>query len=247
MVPANPATHGGRPDREKAVYTPEAGQSPLVVWAALLWVLPQLLRLGEWWSVAPAAVIGLFVVWSGVTTAVGSSSWYRLGLDGRLIAPTGVGHGSRVLNAACGTGSLAVSFAKAIGSGEVYATDRAKPSKRRTDPLQRTRDNVRIEGVDAIVRVQEADPLALPFKSGYFNAVGSRYGVSRERRGRRGAMLELLRVARPGAYLVLAESLPVALWLRYVVLPPLAAEYRVGDVRLSRFHYTALVFAQKLS
>ena len=37
------------------------------------------------------------------------------------------------------------------------------------DPAKRTRENVRIEGVDHIVRVQEADPLALPFRSGYFH------------------------------------------------------------------------------
>jgi hypothetical protein len=56
----------------------------------------------------------------------------------------------------------------------------------------------------------------------------------------------MLRVMKPGGRLVLAESVPVALWLRYRVLPPVVAQYKVNDVRLSRFRFTSIVSAQKL-
>lgn len=231
---------------EKAVYGVETSQSPFLVWAGLLWLLPQLLRYSEWWSIVPAVIIGVYVVWNGVTVAIGSTAWYRLGLDNRLIALAGAGRTCRALNAVCGTGSLAVSLGKVIRSGEVMATDRWKPTKRVPDPSKRVRDNVRIEGVGNIVRVQEADPLALPFKAGYFNVVGSRHGISGTRKEKRKTFLEMLRVLRPGGYVVLAESLLVALWLRYRVLPPLMSDYKVGDVRLSRFHFTPIISAQKL-
>jgi SAM-dependent methyltransferase len=231
---------------EKAVYTSESAQSPFMAGVALLWVLPQLVRLGAWWSSILAIVIAVLAVAGAAATVIAASSWYRLGLDGRLIALGNVGRSSRALNAMCGTGSLAVSLGKEIRQGEVFATDRWKPGKKTPDPAKRTRDNVRIEGVEHVVRVQEADPLALPFKSGHFNFVGSRFGLSGTRKRRREAFMEMLRVLRPGGYVALAESLPVALWLRYRVLPPLMREYRTGDVRLSRFHFTAIISAQKL-
>jgi ubiquinone/menaquinone biosynthesis C-methylase UbiE len=59
-------------------------------------------------------------------------------------------------------------------------------------------------------------------------------------------LLEMLRVMKPGGRLVLAESVPVALWLGYRVLPPLVAQYKVNDVRLSRFRFTSIISAQKL-
>jgi len=232
---------------EKAVYTAESSQSPFMVGLALLWMLPQLIQLGTSWSRTLSLVIGLFVVAGSATMIVTSTPKYRVGLDNRLISLAGLGRGSRALNAMCGTGSLAVSLGKEIRQGEVVAADRWKPRKRMPDPAKRTRENVRIEGVDHIVRVQEADPLALPFRSGYFHYVGSRFGLSGARRRRREAFIEMLRVLRPGGYVALAESLPVALWLRYRVLPPLASGYRVGDLRLSRFRFSPIVSAQKLS
>jgi len=231
---------------EKPVYGVESQQGVLLALPALLWFLPQLIGEGAPWRIVPAILLGVFVVWGGVVSAIGSTSWYRLGLDSSLIALAGVGRTCRALNAVCGTGSLAVSFARAIGSGEVVATDRWKPTKRVPDPSKRTRDNVRIEGVDHVVRVQEADSLALPFKAGYFNVVGSRYGISGARKDRQKLLLEMLRVMKPGGRLVLAESVPVALWLRYRILPPLVAQYKLNDVRLSRFRFTSIVSAQKL-
>jgi SAM-dependent methyltransferase len=231
---------------EKPVYRGETQQSALLAFPALMWLLPQFLGEGGTWRVLPAILISLVVVWGGVATVISSTSWYRLGLDSHLIALAGMVRTSRSLNAACGTGSLAVSFAKAGGSGEVVATDAWKPTKRVPDPSQQVRDNIRIEGVGHIVQLQEVDPLALPFKAGRFNVVGSRFGISGARQDRRQMLMEMVRVIRPDGHLVLAESLPMALWLRYRVLPVLAADYKVSDMRLTRFHFTPIISVRKL-
>ena len=198
----------------------------------------------------PMALLPLpFVLYLGVsavTSLIGSTAWHRNGLNERIIALCPSGRGRKMLNAVCGTGSLAVAFGKAIGSGEVWATDQWKATKRVPDPAQRTRDNIRIEGVDGIVRVQHADPLTLPFKAGYLNAVGSRYGIQNTRKDKRKAVIEMLRVLRPGGSLVLAEGLLTALWLRHRILSPMERNYKVSAVGISRFHFTFIVHATRL-
>ena len=231
---------------EKAVYSPESSRSAFFLLAMALWLLPQLARQAGEWRILPAIIVAVFVAASGVTSAISASTWYRNGLDSRLMQLARVGGSCRALNAFCGTGSLAVALGRAIRSGEVVASDQWKATKKMPDPSQRTRDNVRIEGVAHIVTVQEADPRALPFKPNRFNVVGSRFGFSGVRKDRRQMVLELFRVLKNGGSLALAESLPVALWLRYRVLPPLIRDYRVTDVRLSRFHFTAIVSATKI-
>ncbi len=231
----------------KPHYEFEAPRELLAVLPALLGLVPLLVSRGQLWYAIPLiGLIALCLVWSSVTFIVGSTAWYRTGLDRRLIELSRAGRGCRVLNAICGTGSLAVSFAKVLRPAEVWAVDRWKPTKRLPDPSKRTRDNIRIEGVDDVVQVRNADPLNLPFKSGHFTVAGTRYGISNTRKDRQKTVLEMLRALRTGGTIVLAETLPTALWLRYMVLAKLARDYRVGAVSLSRFHFTFIVSAQKL-
>lgn len=233
--------------QEKPRYDFEAPRNLITLLPAALGFLPLAARGNAPWISAVAFVIILLILaWGSATAVIGSTNWYRIGLDERLIAVSRVGRNARVLNAVCGTGSLAVSFARMVKPLEVWATDQWTPSKGKPDPSRRLRDNIRIEGVADAVQARDADPLGLPFKARHFNVVGSRYGISSSRKHKQKVLLEMLRVLRPGGRIVLAESVPMALWLRYFVLARLFNEYKVGDVSLSRFHFTAIVAAQKL-
>ena len=211
----------------------------------LLAMFTALGNFGGPWAVLPLLAI-LYFVWTALTSLIGATDSYRLGLDRHIIELSTLRRGGRALNAVCGTGSLAVSFAKYMRSGEVHATDQWKPTKRNPTPSKRTRDNIRIEGVHDIVTVHDVDPLNLPFKTNYFNAIGSRYGIQNVRRKRKAVVLELLRVLRNGGSIVLAEGLPRALWLKYRVMRPLEREYRLSDVNLSRYRFTFIVSARKM-
>ncbi len=232
---------------EKSRYEFEAPRTLITLLPAAFGFLPLLAGGDTSWIAVPVfALILLVLVWGSATQVIGSTTWYRLGLDERLMVLSRAGRGSRVLNAVSSTGSLAISFVRRVKPLEVWATDQWTPTKRKPDPSRRLRDNIRIEGVEDAVQVRDADPLNLPFKVRYFNVVGSRYGMSNTRKHKRQALTEMLRVLKPGGTLVLADTLPVALWLRYRVFARLSREYKVGDVSLSRFHFTAIVAAQKL-
>jgi len=235
----------GQPAEEKPKYGFEGTTQSVAFLPALLGVMTLLSDLEGAWNLLPLGFV-LYFGWGSVTTLIGSTDWYRNGLNQLLVETSRVGRTSKALNANCGTGSLAVAFGKALSKGEVWATDQWNPTKRSPDPSRRTSDNIRIEGVENIVRLRDADPHELPFKAGYFNAVGSRYGIQSTRKGKDKALLEMLRVLRPAGRLVLAEGLFTALWLRYRVLPRLAREYKACNARLSRFHFTFIVTAEKL-
>jgi demethylmenaquinone methyltransferase / 2-methoxy-6-polyprenyl-1,4-benzoquinol methylase len=116
------------------------------------------------------------------------------GLDGRwrrLAAGAVVRPGDSVLDAACGTGDLAVAARKA-GAGEVTGLDfspRMLERARRKDPA---------------LRWVQGDMLALPFADGTFDAATVGFGV-RNVADLELALRELRRVLRPGGRLAILE------------------------------------------
>jgi precorrin-6B methylase 2 len=242
----------GRRDREEDRQVPEktsygfegSGQSTAIL-SALFLSFAFFRDLPEPWSL----LLVPFTVYVGVVSicmVIGMTDWYRNGLDARIIDVLQMGRGSRPLNIVCGTGSLAVAFAKFIRKGEVRACDQWTPAKRNPDPARRTRDNVRIEGVDDIVLMDSIDPPTLPYKASTFNVAGSRYGITNTRKGKKHLVHETLRVLKSGGRLALAEGLVMALWLKYRVLRPLEHDFKVSDIQLNRYHFTWIVSAQKL-
>jgi demethylmenaquinone methyltransferase/2-methoxy-6-polyprenyl-1,4-benzoquinol methylase len=117
-----------------------------------------------------------------------------VGLDGRwrrLTAEAVVRAGDGVLDAACGTGDLAIAGLKA-GAGEVTGLDfseRMLERARRKEPR---------------VRWVQGDILALPFEGGTFDAATVGFGA-RNVADLELALRELRRVLRPGGRLAILE------------------------------------------
>ena len=116
------------------------------------------------------------------------------GLDGRwrrLAAAAVVHPGDRVLDAACGTGDLAVADRKA-GAGKVSVLDFSE------------RMLARARRKDASIDWVQGDMLALPFADGTFDAATVGFGV-RNVADLELALRELRRVLRPGGRLAILE------------------------------------------
>lgn len=230
---------------ESASYGFEGSRESSVFFPVLLALMASFRSFGGPWVILPLLALAYFA-WTALTSLIGATEAYRLGLDRHIIELSTIRRGGRALNAVCGTGSLAVSFAKHMRTGEVHATDQWKPTKKNPDPSKRTRDNIRIEGMQDIVTVHDVDPLNLPFNMNYFNAVGSRYGMQNIHRKRKESALEMMRVLRSGGSIVLAESLPWALYLKYRVMKPMERQYRLSDLQLTRHRFTFVVSARKM-
>jgi demethylmenaquinone methyltransferase / 2-methoxy-6-polyprenyl-1,4-benzoquinol methylase len=116
------------------------------------------------------------------------------GLDGRwrrLTAETAVRPGNRVLDAACGTGDLAIADRRA-GAAHVTGLDFSEQMLARA--RRKTADVEWVQG----------DLLALPFEDGSFDAATVGFGV-RNVDDLSLALRELRRVLRPGGRLAILE------------------------------------------
>jgi len=118
---------------------------------------------------------------------------FTMGLDGRwrkLAAAAVVTPGDRVLDAACGTGDLAIADRKAGGTvtGLDFSERMLERARRKTD---------RIEWV-------QGDVLALPFEDAAFDAATIGFGI-RNVDDLDAGLRELARVVRPGGRLAVLE------------------------------------------
>jgi demethylmenaquinone methyltransferase / 2-methoxy-6-polyprenyl-1,4-benzoquinol methylase len=116
------------------------------------------------------------------------------GLDGRwrrLTAETAVRPGNRVLDAACGTGDLAIADRR-VGAAHVTGLDFSEQMLARA--RRKTADVEWVQG----------DLLALPFEDGSFDAATVGFGV-RNVDDLSLALRELRRVLRPGGRLAILE------------------------------------------
>jgi demethylmenaquinone methyltransferase / 2-methoxy-6-polyprenyl-1,4-benzoquinol methylase len=116
-----------------------------------------------------------------------------VGLDGRwrrLTAEAAVRKGDRVLDAACGTGDLAIADLKA-GASRVTGLDFSEAM------LERARAKAPLEWI-------QGDMLALPFADATFDAATVGFGV-RNVADLELALRELRRVLRPGGRLAILE------------------------------------------
>jgi len=118
---------------------------------------------------------------------------FTMGLDGRwrrLAAAAVVTPGDRVLDAACGTGDLALADRKAGGTvtGLDFSERMLERARRKSDQIEWIRD----------------DALALPFESASFDAATIGFGI-RNVDDLDAGLRELARVVRPGGRLAVLE------------------------------------------
>jgi SAM-dependent methyltransferase len=160
------------------------------------------------------------------------------------------GHES-VLDVGCGHGLMLVAAAKRIPTGKAVGIDLWRSEDQADNRPDMPLSNARIEGVADRVEVQTADMRRLPFADGAFDVVLSHWAVHNlhDAEERSQAIGEMVRVLKPGGYIVLADIEHHAEYATRLASLGLTEIRHVGDswqtalmaaISLGRFHPTAV-------
>jgi demethylmenaquinone methyltransferase/2-methoxy-6-polyprenyl-1,4-benzoquinol methylase len=118
-----------------------------------------------------------------------------------LVDMAGIGRGGRVLDAATGTGDVAITFARRTRAATIVGLD---PSD---GMLSVGREKLRRLGLDGRVRLLDGDALAIPFADKSFDAVTIAFGL-RNLPDYAAGIAEMTRVLAPGGRLLILEFFP---------------------------------------
>lgn len=165
-----------------------------------------------WWKYL--FLIGfIYFLYAIISMVIDSTNWYRERLSRFIADQCKVKRGDKVLDVGCGSGSLAIAFANQIVDGEVLGIDLWKKGDLAGNTPERVLENIRIEGVENIVKVKTADAREIPFPDNYFDAIGSAYVLHNIHPDREKAVFEMIRVLKPGGILAIVD--PTIQWLKY--------------------------------
>ncbi|BBU24264.1 methyltransferase small domain family protein [Mycobacterium xenopi] len=204
------ATHGHKGDYgiDGAFHTisaPAQGAGIAVASAALLaWAAIGLAR-GKRATAALAGTAGLGMIGSAGlylhATRIGKFQVWDEILDGLRLRGD-----ETLLDLGCGRGAVLLAAAKRLPRGRAVGIDLWRADQTDNSPTA-TMTNARLEDVADRVEVRTADMTALPFDDESFDVVVSSLAIHNipTREGRRLALLEAVRVLRPGGRLAIAD------------------------------------------
>ncbi|MEW6374527.1 MAG: class I SAM-dependent methyltransferase [Thermodesulfobacteriota bacterium] len=229
--------------RKKPNYGVQAPKDLLVFISLTVIFLLGFLLIPGWWKYL---FLTLFVCFLYMTALmlINSTNWYRDKLSRFIVDQCKVNKGSKVLDVGCGSGSLSIAFTRQVTGGEVWGIDVWKKGDLSGNIPERVLENIRIEGVENIVKVKTADAREIPFPDNYFDAIGSVYVLHNIHPNREKAVFEMIRVLKPGGILAIAEG-GIPWWVKYDVLPKLLKEKTLKNARFQRCLLTKIFLAEK--
>jgi arsenite methyltransferase len=113
----------------------------------------------------------------------------------------------RVLDVGCGRGLMLIGAAKRLRSGSATGIDLWQTEDQSGNNSETTRANARAEGVSERIEIQTGDVRQMPFEANSFDVVLSSWALHNIYRaeGREQALREIVRVLKPGGWLMLVD------------------------------------------
>lgn len=113
----------------------------------------------------------------------------------------------RVLDVGCGRGLMLIGAAKRVANGSVTGIDLWQTVDQSGNSPETTRANALAEGVNDRIEIQTGDARQMPFAPDSFDVVVSSWALHNiyQADGRAQALLEIVRVLKPGGRLALVD------------------------------------------
>ena len=125
----------------------------------------------------------------------------------RILDAAGLRGGETVVDVGTGRGLLAIGAAKRLGDGKAVGIDIFQKSDLSGNALDRTLENVALEGVGARCEIRHEDARTLGFGDGSVDVVVSNLCLHNihPRKERERALAEIVRVLKPGGRAVISD------------------------------------------
>jgi arsenite methyltransferase len=141
-------------------------------------------------------------IWCSVCASVmvWGSRVGKLRLRDRILAGLTLRGDEQVLDVGCGRGLMLLGAAKKLTAGKATGIDLWQKQDQTGNTEATTRDNARIEGVEARIELTTGDMRELPFPAKRFDVILSSWAIHNvyDKADRRKAILEIARVLKPG-------------------------------------------------
>lgn len=141
-------------------------------------------------------------IWCAISASVmvWGSRVGKLRLRDRILSELALRGDEQVLDVGCGRGLLLLGAARRLTTGKASGIDLWQKQDQSGNTLETTRENARIEGVEARIDLTTGDMRELPFKAKRFDVVVSSWAIHNiyDAAGRRRAIEEIARVLKPG-------------------------------------------------
>lgn len=113
----------------------------------------------------------------------------------------------QVLDVGCGRGLMLIGAAKRLTSGKAFGIDIWQSEDLSGNKPEATLENARLEGVFERIEIRTADMREIPFPDSTFDTIVSSWAVHNlyEAKDREKALREIVRVLKPGGWLLLRD------------------------------------------
>jgi ubiquinone/menaquinone biosynthesis C-methylase UbiE len=150
----------------------------------------------------PAVIVVLMV-----STALHTTLRGKFVVWAKLISQLALHGDERVLDMGCGRGAVLLMAAQHLTTGRAVGVDLWSRIDQSGNSAEATRRNAQAEGVADRIELHTGDMRALPFKDCSFDIVVSSLAIHNipGRAGREKAVMEAVRVLKPGGRLLLAD------------------------------------------
>jgi arsenite methyltransferase len=153
-------------------------------------------------AIRVASMGRITAIWCSIaaTVMVWGSRVGKLRLRDRILDGLAFRGDEQVLDVGCGRGLLLLGAAHRVPRGKASGIDLWQKQDQSGNTPDTTRENARIEGVEARIELATGDMRELPFKAKRFDVVLSSWAIHNiyDAAERRKAILEMVRVLKPG-------------------------------------------------
>lgn len=207
------------------------GQSPLVFKICLM------------------ATISTCICMVGTAILMILSSWYGKPYQAEVMLNKISWKGNeQVLDVGCGRGLLTVKAAKRLNEqGHVTGIDIWSQKDLRGNSLQAAMKNMRLEGVADKVTIQEGDACGIEFEENSFDVVVSNLTIHNieSMENRFVALDEMLRVLKPGGYLLIQDMFCTHEYFEYFSLSDEIEQMVLSGFQWKIFPFSRILVVQK--